>query len=105
MSKIGDQEFFKGIMMWSRNQSGLSFENKRISTRVDKENLEAFFFAFHDNKAVLEKIAEQFTNLEIKSEIIPLSKYTKDKVGYVLETERHKDFTNEYERWYISKEA
>ena len=100
---IGEQQFFQGIMLWSRNQSGLSFENKRISTRVDKENLEAFFFAFHDNKTVLEKISEEFSKLGIKSEIIPLDKYTKDKVGYVLETDRHKDFTSEYERWYIEK--
>lgn len=98
MSKIGEQEFFNGIMLW--NDSGLSFDNRRISKRVDSENLDAFFFAFHQNKSVLQLISKQFYNNGIKSKIIPLDKYTKEKSGYVLETQRHPDLTLEHERWY-----
>ncbi len=104
MSKIGDQEFFQGVMLWNNDQgqgqSGLSFENNRVSTRTDHENMEAFFYAFHGKKDVLENIAKEFYKVGIKSKIIPLSKYTKNSDGYVLETQRHPDFTKEYERWY-----
>ncbi len=97
---IGEQSFFKGVMLWKNDQSGLSFENKRISTRVDKENLNAFFFAFSESKELLSSLAKEFAKFNIESEIIPLSKYTKGKTGYVLETQRHEDFTQVYETWY-----
>jgi len=100
MSKIGKQTFFQGIMCWSEARSGLAFENRRISNRVDSENMEAFFFAFHERKDVLQSIAKEFYKLGIKSEIIPLDKYTKGEQGFVLETERHSDLTEEYETWY-----
>lgn len=100
MSKtVSKQEFFQGIMMWE--QSGMSFENKRIS--IDKENLNAFFYTFHERLDVLEHVAREFIKCGIACEIIPLSKYTKRKSGYLLETERHKDFTSEYKRWYIEE--
>ncbi len=105
MTKIGNQEFFQGVMLWSNHQSGLSFENYRISTRTDPENVEAFFYAFHEKKDVLQKVAEEFYKVGIKSKIIPLSKYTKNKVGYVLETQRHPDFTKEFENWYKDQDG
>ena len=98
--KLGKQPFFQGVMLWDENRSGLTFENRRISTRVDTENMDAFFFAFHERKDVLEMIAEQFYNYGIESKILPLGKYTQGRQGYVLETERHPDFTEEYEHWY-----
>jgi hypothetical protein len=100
MTKLSKLEFFNGIMLWGNDQSGLSFENKRVSTRTDPENMEAFFYAFHERKDFLQHIAEEFYKVGIKSNIIPLSKYTKNKDGYVLETQRHPDFTKEFERWY-----
>jgi len=103
MSKIGKQTFFQGIMSWSKARSGLAFENRRISTRVDSENIDAFFYAFHVRKDVLQSIAKEFYKLGIKSEIIPLDKYTKGEQGFVLETERHSDLTVEYETWYKDK--
>ncbi len=100
MSKVGKQPFFQGVMLWSKDRSGLAFENRRISKRIDSENMDAFFFAFHERKDVLQSIGKEFYKLGIKSEIIPLNKYTKGKQGYVLETERHPDLTEEYEAWY-----
>jgi len=104
MNKLSKQPFFQGVMLWDRNRSGLSFENRRISQRLDTENMDAFFFAFHERKDVLEMIAEQFYEYGINSEIHPLDKFTEgNKQGYVLETERHPDFTEEYELWYADK--
>ncbi len=100
MSKLAKQPFFQGVMLWSKDRSGLAFENRRVSSRVDSENMDAFFFAFHERKDVLQSIAKEFYKLGIKSDIIPLDKYTKGKQGFVLETQRHPDFTNEYEVWY-----
>jgi len=100
MSKIGKQTFFQGIMFWSGARSGLSFVNRRISTRVDSENMDAFFFAFHERKDVLQLIAKEFYKLGLKSEIIPLDKYTTGEQGFFLETERHPALTEEFETWY-----
>jgi len=100
MSKIGKQTFFQGIMCWSKARSGLSFVNRRISNRVDSENMDAFFFAFHERKDVLHSIAKEFYKLGIKSEIILLDKYTTGKQVFLLETERHPDLTEDFETWY-----
>jgi len=100
MSKIGNQTFFLGIMSWSEYKTGLSFENRRISNRVDSENMDAFFYAFHERKDVLQIIAKEFYKFGIKSKIIPLDKYTKRKQGFFLETERHPVLTEEFETWY-----
>lgn len=98
MTKIGQKEFFQGVMLWE--SSGLSFDNRRVSSRVDSENQDAFFYTFHKKKDVLKLLVSEFYKNGIKSDIIPLSKYTKGKVGFVLETQRHPDFTKEFERWY-----
>jgi len=100
MSKIGKQTFFQGVMSWSKARSGLSFMNRRISTRVDSENMDAFFFAFHKRKDVLQLIAKEFYKLGLKSEIITFDKYTTGMQVFLLETERHPDLTEEFETWY-----
>lgn len=101
MNDFTNESFFHGIMFWE--QSGISFENKRVSTRVDKENLEAFFYTFHEDYSALRVIESEFQKYGISCEILPLSKYTKEKSGYVLETQRHNNFTKAYEQWYISE--
>jgi len=100
INKIGKQTFFQGVMSWSKARSGLSFVNRRISNRVDSENMDAFFFAFHDCKDVLQLIAKEFYKLGLKSEIITFDKYTTGRQVFLLETERHPDLTKEFETWY-----
>jgi len=100
ISKIGKQTFFQGVMSWSKARSGLSFVNRRISNRVDSENMDAFFFAFHKRKDVLQLIAKEFYKFGLKSEIILLDKYTTGMQVFLLETERHSDLTKEFETWY-----
>ena len=100
INKIGKQTFFQGVMSWSKARSGLSFVNRRISNRVDSENMDAFFFAFHERKDVLQLIAKEFYKLGLKSEIITFDKYTTGRQVFLLETERHPDLTKEFETWY-----